>query len=91
MFGKIPEETENLINLTYIKILAIKCGAAAISVGKHDFTITLGASFIPKSMDALFEFLDKYDGSFQGESSIKFRVDNIQKIEEIIGKISDIC
>ena len=90
MFGKIPDETENLINLTHIKILAIKCGAAAISVGKNDFTITLGASFIPKSMDDLFKLLDKNEGSFQGENSIRFKTENIQKIEKIINEIKDL-
>ena len=90
MFGKIPEETENLITLTKIKILAVNCGAAAISVGKNEFSITLGVSFIPKSMDVLFDFLEKNEGSFQGESTIKFKVENIQKIEEIINKISEI-
>ena len=90
MFGKIPEETENLIGLTRIKILSMKCGAAAISVGKHDFTITLGASFMPKNMDALFELLDKNEGAFCRENSIKFKIENTQKIEEIINKISEI-
>ena len=90
MFGGIPDATENLLNLTYIKILAIKCGVIAISVGKNEFTITLGTSFIPKSMDALFEFLESNNGAFQGESSIKFKVENIRKIEEIINKINEL-
>ena len=88
MFGKIPEETENLLNLTQIKILAINCGAAAVSVGTDSFTLTLGTTFIPKSMDALFEFLEKYSGSFQGESSIKFKVGDIAEIERIIRELS---
>lgn len=91
MFGRIPDETENLMSLTRIKILAVKCGAAAVSVGKNDFTITLGASFIPKSMDVLFDFLEKNGGSFQGESSIKFKAENIGRIEEIISEISGLC
>ena len=91
MFGKIPQETENLMSLTRIKILAIKCGAAAVSVGKNEFSITLGVSFIPKSMDTLFDFLEKNEGSFQGESTIKFKAENIQKIEEIISEISGLC
>ena len=91
MFGKIPEETENLITLTRIKILAMKCGGAAISVGKEEFTITLSASFIPKNMDILFDFLEKNGGTFQGENSIRFKVGNVRDIEEIINKINDIC
>ena len=79
------------MSLTRIKILAIKCGAAAISVGKNEFSITLGVSFIPKSMDTLFDFLDKNEGSFQGESTIKFKAENIQRIEEIINKIGEMC
>ena len=91
MFGKIPEETENLLDLTKIKILALQCGAAAISVGKNEFTITLGTTFIPKSMDLLFEFLENNSGSFQGESSIKFKIGNVPEIERIISGISGIC
>ena len=91
MFGKIPEETENLLDLTKIKILALHCGAAAISVGKNEFTITLGTTFIPKSMDLLFEFLENNIGSFQGESSIKFKIGNVSEIERIISGISGIC
>lgn len=91
MFGRIPDETENLMSLTRIKILAIKCGAAAVSVGKNEFSITLGVSFIPKSMDTLFDFLEKNEGSFQGESTIKFKAENIQRIEEIISEISGLC
>ena len=90
MFGKIPEETENLLYLTQIKILAINCGAAAVSIGRNDFTLTLGTAFIPKSMDALFEFLEKNSGTFQGESSIKFKIGNVSEIEKIITGISGI-
>jgi transcription-repair coupling factor (superfamily II helicase) len=90
MFGKIPDETENLINLTKIKILAVNCGAAAVSVGAGSFTLTLGTTFIPKSMDALFELLEKHGGSFQGESAIRFKVGSTSEIEEIINKISEI-
>ena len=71
-----------------IKILAIKCGAAAISVGSGSFILTLGVTFIPKSMDALFGLLEKYGGTFQGENAIKFKVENIQEIEKIINEVS---
>ena len=90
MFGKIPEETENLLNLTHIKILALECGAAAISVGKDDFTLTLGVTFIPKSMDALFDLLDKRNGVFKGENSIRFKVESISEIEKIVSEIKDL-
>lgn len=91
MFGKIPAETENLFTLTRLKIIAISCGAVAISIAKSRFTITFGSGFIPKNMDELFAFLTKHKGVFSGGSAIRFEISGIDDVGEIIVGLRELC
>ena len=91
MFGEIPEETENLFKLTKLKIVAISCGAVAVSIGKSHFTITFGAGFIPRNMDELFAFLTKHKGVFSGGSAIRFEISGIDDVGEIIVGLRELC
>lgn len=90
MFGKVPEETENLLTLASIKISAIEAGASAISVSRSEFSLSLSSACAPKDMEQLFKFLEKYSGSFSGTHSMKFPVtgtDDIRKIIEDLKKV----
>lgn len=90
MFGKIPEETENLLFLTSLRLKALNAGASAISVSANSFSLTLSPSFIPENMEKLFQFIEKRKGAFSGTHSIKFPISKMTEIAEIIDELKRI-
>ena len=75
VYGKLPEETDNLINIAVVKMLAMKIGVKTVTVHKADVRLTFNdfnAFASEKLRSAIDEFGDTVRISMATEPALEF-------------------
>jgi len=90
MYGDIPKELQNLLEITSLKIKAGQCGVAKLELDENYIVLHFPPSAIPEDVSGLFAVVDKFKGRFVAERSINIPVVDGIEYETIVQGFLDV-
>lgn len=90
MYGAIPEEVENLLELTGLKIAAKKARISAIEISENEMTVKLAPEASPKSIELLFQTIEKLGGKLVPPDGVRIPATDMPKRLEAIHKLAEV-